>query len=329
MTKQINKTIFPLIKIIKSILGSDEFPMLFSQIAKTTSELFPQYVSGVISKKENNFFINSVSNAKEWIHFPIKLIKHPANLTTDCFFKKCELEIPNVGTHKLLFFPLETAQNPHIEAWFFIDEKFMPENQKDNIFLFVEILREATQKIIKIEKIKELTIIDDVTGLFNTRHLFSILEQTIIQSERYHSEFSLIFFDIDHFKSVNDTYGHLIGDKVLKTVVQVVSDTLRDEDIICRYGGEEFLLIMDAHEKAAKHVCERIRKKVEETIIDTETMGKMSVTISLGTATFHKKLNNIKEFIAEADKYLYAAKENGRNRVVNKEIYKKIETEKN
>ena len=313
MTKQINKTIFPLIKIIKSILGSDEFPMLFSQIAKTTSELFPQYVSGVISKKENNFFINSVSNAKEWIHFPIKLIKHPANLTTDCFFKKCELEIPNVGTHKLLFFPLETAQNPHIEAWFFIDEKFMPENQKDNIFLFVEILREATQKIIKIEKIKELTIIDDVTGLFNTRHLFSILEQTIIQSERYHSEFSLIFFDIDHFKSVNDTYGHLIGSKLLKLVGIETKKMLRKADLAFRYGGDEFVVFLPNTSKVnSVNVIKRLWQHLREYtfVVDNVTLN---LTGSFGSSTFPDDAKTMKEIIEIADNAMYDVKKKSRD----------------
>ncbi len=175
------------------------------------------------------------------------------------------------------------------------------------------------------EKFHTQSITDALTGAYNRRYGLYIFEKLFKKVKERGGHLSAAMIDIDHFKNVNDTYGHLIGDKVLKTVVQVVSDTLRDEDIICRYGGEEFLLIMEANAKAAKHVCERIRKKVEETIVDTETMGKMSVTISLGTATFHKDLTNIKEFIAESDKYLYAAKENGRNRVVNKEIFKKIE----
>ncbi len=315
MINQTKTNKFPLIKIIKSIFGSDEFSMLFSQIAQTSSEVFPNYISGVISKKEDSFYINSVSNAKDWIHFPIKLVKHPQNLTTDCFFKKCTLEIPEVGTHKLVFFPIETAsqQKANLEAWFFIDEKFMNEFQKDDVFLFVEILREATQKIIKIEKIKELTIIDDVTGLFNTRHLFSILEQTIIQADRYHSEFSLIFFDIDHFKSVNDTYGHLIGSKLLKLVGIETKKMLRKADLAFRYGGDEFVVFLpNTSKKNSTHVVKRLWQHLREHTFVVDNVV-LNLTGSFGSSTFPDDAKTMKEIIEIADNAMYDVKKKSRD----------------
>lgn len=166
-----------------------------------------------------------------------------------------------------------------------------------------------------IDRLKMDTVTDRLTGVRNRHYLDADLEHRFSQSRRNPQRaFSLAMLDIDHFKQVNDQYGHMIGDTVLRRVAQLLQQTARTADIVTRYGGEEFCVVMPETESAAaQHAAERLRQTVADHKFDG--IGDESVTVSLGVATFSSDDKHDVELLARADAALYQAKAGGRNRV--------------
>ena len=178
---------------------------------------------------------------------------------------------------------------------------------------------QAAQSILRaslFEQMEKMATTDGLTGLLNHRTFQSRCDESLLLASRYSKKLSLVLTDIDHFKSVNDTYGHPIGDVVLKGVAKALKRTARDTDLVARYGGEEFCIIMPETDAAgAKVIAERIRKEIESTIFDTE-LGPLRVTMSLGISTFPEISTDKQVLIDKADQCLYFAKHHGRNKSV-------------
>ncbi|MEZ0313205.1 MAG: GGDEF domain-containing protein [Myxococcota bacterium] len=167
------------------------------------------------------------------------------------------------------------------------------------------------------EEIYRLTTIDGLTQAYNKRYFQETLERELNRSQRYGRAMSLVMFDIDHFKQINDTHGHLAGDYVLRELANIVSQNIRREDVFARYGGEEFSLILPEVElEGAAQVCEKLRSKIEEKHF-MFAQKRIKVTVSLGIRTAGRGEQDITgtDFIAQADAKLYEAKQGGRNRV--------------
>jgi two-component system cell cycle response regulator len=165
------------------------------------------------------------------------------------------------------------------------------------------------------DEIYRMTTVDGLTQVFNRRYFEDAIERELSRSRRYTRPLSLVLLDIDHFKKINDTYGHLAGDAVLKEVALTVRARTRREDVFARFGGEEFaLLLPEVDQKGALQLAEKARKLVEKHsfIFDGEDIP---VTMSAGVATLIKKNENPAELIRRADEKLYEAKTGGRNRV--------------
>jgi diguanylate cyclase (GGDEF)-like protein len=163
------------------------------------------------------------------------------------------------------------------------------------------------------EEIYRLTTIDGLTQIFNKRYFLETLEREIARSHRYRREMSLVMFDIDHFKKINDSYGHLAGDYVLKHLAQTVKTRIRREDCFARYGGEEFAIVLPEIDGLnAKPFAEKIRQLVEATEFKFENTS-MPVTISMGVATLDMDSTDPQALIKRADERLYEAKSSGRN----------------
>lgn len=180
---------------------------------------------------------------------------------------------------------------------------------------------ELERNLVKYtQKIKKLSIIDSLTKCYNRAYMIKSLNKEITRAKRYKHKLSLIFCDIDHFKYINDTYGHHTGDFVLKEVAKTIQSTIRKEiDILSRYGGEEFLIVLpETSPKEAFCLAERIRNKIAETHIETKNVT-VKVSASFGVMGFdnYKNTNNItsNEMIKIADIKLYESKSLGRNRV--------------
>ncbi len=166
-------------------------------------------------------------------------------------------------------------------------------------------------------RLYESAIRDGLTGCFNKRYFTGLFQTEFAFAWRHNQPLSLIIFDIDHFKHVNDTHGHPAGDEVLKVLVTVVDHTVRREDLVCRYGGEEFTVLLRQTDSDKALACaERIREAVEGQSFVCEGK-KIPLTVSLGVATAKDgRYSQPEEFIKAADRCLYTAKRGGRNRAV-------------
>jgi len=173
------------------------------------------------------------------------------------------------------------------------------------------MVKKKTKKLQKRNKqLKMLSETDALTSIYNRKKFIESLQLEIKKAKRFNETFSIIVIDIDHFKKVNDTYGHLTGDKVLIEVSKLISQNIRDIDLFARWGGEEFcILVNKLNAQESKQIAEKLRVKIEET-----TIKNLNITCSFGVTNFEENDNN-ESIFAKADEALYRAKEEGRNRV--------------
>ncbi len=179
----------------------------------------------------------------------------------------------------------------------------------------------ANQTAITVDKIRlldertHLAFTDELTGLYNRRHFIKLAEREVNRAVRYKHPQAFIMFDLDRFKQVNDKYGHSVGDQVLKTVASLARQELREIDLIGRYGGEEFVILLpETGRRGAKALAERLRKRIAQTQIKVG-QAEISITISVGVSILSPDCNDLTQLIEAGDKALYAAKAAGRNRV--------------
>ncbi len=162
------------------------------------------------------------------------------------------------------------------------------------------------------EKMSLMAFTDPLTSIYNRLHFNNFLDAEIDRVKRYGGTFSLIFFDLDRFKEINDEYGHLAGDQVLREVVRVVQNANRNADIFARYGGEEFIILAPSTDTAgARTHAERLRRDIENHRFN----GINRLTCSFGIAEFQPDHDDVTSLFRRADTALYNAKKNGRNRV--------------
>ncbi|MBW7470436.1 sensor domain-containing diguanylate cyclase [Marinobacter sp. F4218] len=164
-------------------------------------------------------------------------------------------------------------------------------------------------------QLAKLSTTDRLTGLLNRGTWENLVDAEYERYRRYGHATSLVMFDIDHFKKVNDSYGHLAGDEVIKHTADLTKNNLRQSDTSGRYGGEEFGIILpETDAEGAQVICERIREAMEKSVVET-SVASIQYTISMGIAELSDKPENYMQWMQQADKALYAAKAGGRNRV--------------
>jgi diguanylate cyclase (GGDEF)-like protein len=196
---------------------------------------------------------------------------------------------------------------------------YLSRNLHKNEDLLKELLRQT----------RELSVTDGLTGLYNQMHFFELLERETRQSQRHGLSYSLIMFDVDHFKNFNDHHGHLRGSETLRAIAAIMKRKFRSTDLLAKYGGDEFVIILPQTDKVGAYLAaERLRESVErEPFPGAETQPQKKVTLSIGLATFPEHGLSDDEILNHADKALYFAKESGRNRSViyHENIEKEIE----
>jgi len=166
------------------------------------------------------------------------------------------------------------------------------------------------------EQLAKLSMTDRLTGLLNRGTWENLVDAEYERFRRYGQATSLVMFDIDHFKPVNDTYGHLAGDEVIRHTAEVTRNNIRQSDSAGRYGGEEFGIILpETDAESARVICERIREAIENSTVST-TAGDIRYTVSMGIAQLTETPENYMQWMQKADEALYKAKESGRNKVV-------------
>jgi diguanylate cyclase (GGDEF)-like protein len=163
--------------------------------------------------------------------------------------------------------------------------------------------------------IQQLAITDSLTAIYNRRHLFELGRREFYRARRFNRPLSVIMLDVDHFKEINDAFGHAVGDAVLHKLAQLLKSQTREIDIVGRYGGEEFVIVLtETNLQAAREIAERLRKRIFDTFY---VAGEEAIplTVSMGIASISLKTPHFPSIIARADNALYAAKQGGRNRV--------------
>ena len=174
----------------------------------------------------------------------------------------------------------------------------------------------AIENARSVEKIQELTITDDCTGLYNARHLYKTLEAEVYRSSRFNYEFSVLFIDLDHFKQVNDTHGHLVGSKLLAEIGYLIKAQLRLIDYAFRYGGDEFVVVLPQTGKdAALVVARRLRDSLRTSLFCKEEGLNLNVRASIGMATYPHDAQTPHDVIRQADEMMYLVKNTTRDNI--------------
>lgn len=202
----------------------------------------------------------------------------------------------------------------------FQPQRFSDEKSTDFIDHLGSIIAMCLENAITQERWQRLSLVDALTQVANRRAFDRLLATEIARATRDGKPLTLMLADLDHFKRINDGHGHIAGDHVLRTVAAEVSATLRRTDHVCRYGGEEFALILpDCDERLARDVAERIRFRIAELIIQSDTGVALPITLSVGCASWLAPKETAAgvgaALLAAADRALYQAKQEGRNRV--------------
>ena len=216
----------------------------------------------------------------------------------------------------IVFFFISVLTNAIKKANHEMAERLRMEAEREK--LISQLSDEVTERKHAQEELQKLVVTDFLTGLFNRRHFFAIAQKEFSKVVRYKVALSVMIFDIDFFKDVNDTYGHTAGDQVLIQLGDLLSNTIRKPDVPARYGGEEFIVLLpETDGDDAQLAAERIRKLVENTPMQIGD-DQINITISVGVAgkdsvDFAKTIDDL---ISKADQALYDAKRTGRNRVV-------------
>jgi diguanylate cyclase (GGDEF)-like protein len=197
----------------------------------------------------------------------------------------------------------------------------------DEIFVVDTYYRATTQRLAESlqqlnsahEELKQVARLDPLTRVNNRRALLEQLEMELQRCRRYHHPFTVLFLDVDHFKVINDRFGHVAGDMVLQRIMQLAGSLTRPPDIVGRYGGEEFAIgLVECDLTGARPIAERIRSAIEQLVLSWEGQ-RIAVTVSIGLAVLTPDIEKIERLIDRADRALYEAKASGRNRI---EVYK-------
>lgn len=220
------------------------------------------------------------------------------------------------GKKMILYKKVFDLENGITESQYQIVDKNSPADIGfDSLVLKNAKLYELARKQGEVYRYQAIT--DALTGISNRRHLLEEGARIFHRTRRYHLPLSVIMIDIDHFKQINDTYGHATGDVTLRMLANTCQRSAREMDLIGRLGGEEFLLILpETPLSGAVCLAERLRQAVERTQIEADNGASVSITVSMGVATYHRHMQQFQDLLAHADVALYRAKELGRNQVV-------------
>lgn len=227
------------------------------------------------------------------------------------------------GERSFFIFPCGANEGPGAQKYYGFVELSRPldRNVLHLFSKFMTTVMNSWFRLDELKKVENLIHVDDVTGLYNQRKLLKDLDAAIDRYKEVGEEFSVLFIDIDHFKSVNDGHGHLIGTKLLKSMGVLLKKVLRESDLIYRYGGDEFVIVIpDIGPDVAKTIGERVLVAVKEEAFNVEDkipneLKNFNLSVSIGVSSFPTDANGREEILRIADRMMYEAKKSGRGKV--------------
>jgi diguanylate cyclase (GGDEF)-like protein len=226
------------------------------------------------------------------------------------------LERVGIETSSVLCVPVHGPDQESGVLWLLGDGRPFEPGECERARIVAAHAELAVNNAEKYSRAKERAFVDDVTELYNARYLLAATEHELRRAERYGTELSVLFLDLDRFKLVNDHHGHLVGSRCLKQLGQVMRQYVRQVDTTARYGGDEFtILLVDTDFESAQRVAERIRRAVEDHLFEGARPRPLRLTVSVGLANYPRHARTRDELLDLADKAMYRAKSLGRNRV--------------
>ncbi len=314
-----------LIKVTNSITSAYDIATLSKKLLPVAQQIIPSKQSFFFLKKGDQYQLKdhyghyqpsclsliyqTVIENEQLFMQKTPFIFSPAKDQTSpvCDFPETITVVPIALEHEMLGLVLIVKE----------EENEVPDFVLEVLHSFSRTAAIAIKNTQLFEQVKEKAQRDELTGLLNRHYFFELAEKELYRSTRYGHSLSVIMLDIDYFKEVNDRYGHLSGDEVLRTLAKRMQERLRKTDIIGRFGGEEFIVILpETSLNDAINVAEDLRRSVEEEPFKLKSGEKLSVTISVGITTYQETMKSIDELIEVADQALYEAKRTGRNRVI-------------
>lgn len=273
---------------LKEVLEKNSYPVSIALTAERGLKLFYEWKPGlilldiVLPDKSGMYVLQQIIDKAKQEHIPVMMIS--GNVT-----KENQILAYRYGAMDFLAKPLD-----------------------------VDLLTVLIENRFNMKQDWERSIvIDELTGAYNRKHFNRMMKQCIANYERTNRVFSTVMIDLDYFKTVNDTYGHLKGDEVLQAFVATAQNTIRQEDILCRYGGEEFALILpDLDSVQAAQLMERMRERFSSLLFQVDEIDTFQVTFSSGITEIAAHNNHIEKLVEEADQALYSGKRSGRNQTV-------------
>jgi diguanylate cyclase (GGDEF)-like protein len=299
-----------ILSIVREILGHKNFSILLLSPEGDALELRAKIEGGKITRYDQTQRFNLTGVWGEVVRNAaservLDVQSDPREVLGEKKDTRAQLSVPLVVGGKV--FGILNSESQNVGQFLDQDEK--------TLTILANHAALAIENFQLHSKTEELTVIDELTGASNYRYFRQKLDEEFKRAKRYGQALSLIMMDIDWFKRCNDTYGHRFGNQVLRELVRISSKHVRDVDVLCRYGGEEFVVILpQTNKEDARQIAERIRVAVGQQLIELDKI-KSRVTVSIGVATFPEDAEEPDQLIEKVDQALYQAKGQGKNRV--------------
>src|SRR5215469_1272373 len=312
---QLDQVLRTIMEKINEVLHPDTWSLLLMDQDK--GELYFQIATGKGAEALKDVRIKIGQGLAGWVAQTGQHVVVPDTSKDSRFFAKVD-ERTKMETRSIVAVPVRFRD--HCLGVIELINCVGPEGFSKRDLVLLEALADyaaiAIENARHVQRIHELTITDDCTTLYNARHLNFMLDTEIYRSHRYAFEFSLIFIDLDHFKNVNDTYGHLMGSKLLSEIGQAIKDKCRLIDLAFRYGGDEFVVLLPQTSKEnALGVARRLHKLIGETAWLKEAELNIHITASVGIASYPTDSRTKAELLHLADEAMYLVKNTTRDRV--------------
>lgn len=312
---QLDQVLNTIMEKVEQLLQPDTWSLLL--VDEKTNELYFQIATGEAAAKLKDVRLKMGEGIAGWVAQSGQAEIVP-DVGKDPRFNKQVDQMTQMSTHSIVCVPIRTEERVLgvIEIINHIGHRDFDQADLGLLQAMADYAAIALENALHVQRIHELTITDDTTDLYNVRHLNFVLETEIYRSKRYQYEFSLLFIDLDHFKQVNDTYGHLVGSKLLRELATFLRGSLRLIDYAFRYGGDEFVILLPQTDKeSASIVARRLREQLNTTVFIRDEGLNLRVTASIGLATYPGDATTKADMIRMADEAMYHVKNTTRDNI--------------